>query len=62
MRATGPAGDYSRPSVENPLEVTCDPRYAPHSVLYDGEFIYLADQDHGFVILEYGGSVKDNEQ
>ena len=62
MRATGLAGDYSRPSVENPLEVTCDPRYTLDSVIYNRELIYLADQDHGFVILEHGGSVKDNEQ
>lgn len=27
--------------------------YAPHDIFYDGTYAYLADQDQGFVILQY---------
>lgn len=37
----------------SPILLTQDHRYAPHDLFYDGVYAYLADQDHGFVILQF---------
>ena len=37
----------------HPRRVTEIKRYAPHDIFCDGAYLYLADQDRGFVILEY---------
>lgn len=43
--------DISNP--RSPVLVTQDQRFAPHDIFFDDDYVYLADQDRGFVILEY---------
>ena len=43
--------DVSNP--RSPVLITRDSSYAPHDIFFDGEYAYLADQDQGFIILEY---------
>jgi hypothetical protein len=43
--------DVSNP--RSPVLIAQDPGYAPHDVFFDGQYTYLADQDKGFIILEY---------
>ena len=35
----------------NPVKISEDNSYHPHDIYYDGSYIYLADQDQGFVVL-----------
>lgn len=44
---------YDISNLQSPVLIAQDHRYAPHDVFYDGQYTYLADQDSGFVILEY---------
>ncbi|MBN2380823.1 hypothetical protein JXM67_13575 [candidate division WOR-3 bacterium] len=44
---------YDITDPDQPRLITSDSRYSPHSVYYDGQYIYLADESKGFVILEY---------
>ena len=43
--------DLSDPA--SPTLIARDADYAPHDVFFDGTYAYLADQDHGFIILLY---------
>jgi hypothetical protein len=43
--------DVSNPG--SPVLIDQDSGYAPHDIFFDGQYAYLADQDRGFVILEY---------
>lgn len=43
--------DISDPT--NPIKIAEDKSYHPHNIWYDGTYIFLADQDKGFVILKF---------
>lgn len=43
--------DVSNP--QSPVRTTDNPRFAPHDIFFDGQYAFLADQDRGFIILEY---------
>jgi hypothetical protein len=43
--------DVSDPRL--PELVAQDQHYAPHDLFFNGDYAYLADQDRGFIILEY---------
>ncbi len=40
-------------SPSTPQLIETDSQFAPHSLILEGEVIYLADQDKSFVALEY---------
>jgi hypothetical protein len=44
---------YDMSNPQAPVLIAQDPHYAPHDIFFDGEYAYLADQDRGFIILEY---------
>jgi hypothetical protein len=44
---------YNVSDPHHPALVASDDRFAPHDVAADGGVAYLADQDDGFVALEY---------
>ena len=44
---------YDVSDPRSPELVAQDQHYAPHDIYFDGDFAYLADQDRGFIILEY---------
>jgi hypothetical protein len=46
---------YDVSDPQSPLRLTNASRYAPHDIFFDGQYAYLADQDRGFIVLEYAG-------
>ena len=44
---------YDMSDPRSPVLVAQDQHYAPHDIFFDGDYAYLADQDRGFIILEY---------
>ncbi|MHA2334975.1 MAG: LVIVD repeat-containing protein [Candidatus Hodarchaeales archaeon] len=47
-------------NLTNPVEVAHYSNAAPHGVFYDGRYVYIADQDDGFIILDFGATSSSN--
>ena len=44
---------YDASNPVSPKLIAQNQGYAPHDIFFDGQYTYLADQDKGFIILEY---------
>ena len=53
--------DVADPTRPYKLAENDEGRYVPHSIVFDGGYIYTADAKKGLVVLEYAPHPKDQD-